>query len=273
MIVDGKKLAERAFEELGVAVRALPRAPRLRVIVVGENLVTKSYVRIKEKKAAKVGIVYTVESLPKDVSPEVLKSAINSSDADAVVLQMPLPVHIDTDSILKHIPENKDADVMSPVAMEHFAAGDSTALMPPVVFAVAQSLADFNVNIQNMRALVVGNGRLVGQPVVAWLRLQGIRTQVVTRSCGDMSRELAQSDLVISGAGVPNLIKVDDIREGAVLIDAGTSESGGIIVGDIDPRCKEKASVFTPVPGGIGPLTIAGLLKNVAELAKRRLLS
>ena len=139
--------------------------------------------------------------------------------------------------------------------------------MPPVAAAVALILATHDVRVDGAYAVVVGQGRLVGEPVTAWLRQRGASVTVLTRESSDRSA-LANADLIVTGAGVAGLIRPEDITQGCVLIDAGTSESDGSIVGDADPACALKASVFTPVPGGVGPVAVACLFRNAAFLAR-----
>ncbi len=267
--IQGRKIATRILADIREAVETLARPPRLRVIAVGTNAVTASYVRMKERRAADVGILFTQENLPESISPREFIARIRTGAEDALVVQLPLPPSQDTETFLAAIPEEKDADVLSPAAFARFARGEKNALIPPVAFAVQQILADAHIDPAGTRAVVVGDGRLVGKPVAAWLIQKGADVRVITRERGSLSADLPQARIIVSGTGSPHLIKPWHIAAGAVLIDAGTAESDGVIVGDIDPACEGKASVFTPVPGGVGPLTIAGLLANVVSLAAR----
>lgn len=191
-------------------------------------------------------------------------------EADAVIVQLPLPPDMNERAVLDAIPLAADADVLSHAAYERFLKDEPGALLPPVVCAVAEILERAGVTVGGKRALVIGNGRLVGAPVQAWLAREGAEVSVLTREDFDTKHSaLKEADIVVSGAGSPHLITPDLLTPGVVLIDAGTSESNGAIVGDFDPDCAEVASVFTPVPGGVGPVAVACLFKNVAELLKR----
>jgi methylenetetrahydrofolate dehydrogenase (NADP+)/methenyltetrahydrofolate cyclohydrolase len=170
---------------------------------------------------------------------------------------------MDTKAILDSIPVEKDADVLSSVART------TGALLPPVVSAVKKILEFGKVEVKGKKTVVVGSGFLVGAPVAAWLIQQGAEVKVVNRSTGNLSELLHDADIIVSGAGSPHFIKPDMLKQGVVLIDAGTSESDGTITGDADLACAEKCSVFTPVPGGVGPLAVACLFENVVTLAER----
>ncbi|HEX8947230.1 MAG TPA: bifunctional 5,10-methylenetetrahydrofolate dehydrogenase/5,10-methenyltetrahydrofolate cyclohydrolase [Candidatus Paceibacterota bacterium] len=269
MIIDGKKLATDVLARIREEVAELPRAPKLRVVMAGTHPAIESFVRIKERRAQEAGIEFAVQHFPDDVSTDVLVAAVKEGDEDALIVQLPLPAHVDTDAVLAAIPLEKDADVLSPEAYTRFEVNTPGALVPPVVFAVREVLATHAVSLPGTRAVVVGRGRLVGKPVAEWLLHEGAQVEVVTRSSGNLTAALRAADIIVSGAGVPKLITPELIQSGVVLIDAGTSESSGVIVGDIDPACAEKAALLTPVPGGIGPLTVVGLLANTLALAWR----
>lgn len=195
---------------------------------------------------------------------EDVHAAVRAPGADAVIVQLPLPSSIDTQAALDAIPRSQDADVLSSFAYEHFVSGNADALFPPVVAALEEVLERADVSPKDKHIVVVGKGRLVGEPVALWLsRFSSVDT--ITRDSGDLSL-LKEADLVVLGAGEAGLVKPEHLKEGVVLIDAGTSESDGAIKGDADPSCATVASVFTPVPGGMGPIAVACLFKNVAAL-------
>ena len=268
--INGRQSAARILAALREEVRLLPRAPRLKVFMVGTRPASESYVRTKGRIAKEVGIEYVFERFPEEVSTETLCAALRRAQEDACIVQLPLPAHIATDTVLSAIPVEKDVDVLSPEASARFEQNVGDALLPPVVFAIREVLARAKVNPEGKKTLIIGNGRLVGKPAAVWLRARGAQVRVVTRASGALAPALAWADIIVSGAGAPALVTPELISQGVVLIDAGTSESEGVLVGDIDPACQEKASVFTPVPGGIGPLTVAGLLSNAVALAARR---
>jgi methylenetetrahydrofolate dehydrogenase (NADP+)/methenyltetrahydrofolate cyclohydrolase len=183
---------------------------------------------------------------------------------DAVIVQLPLPEGVNQEELLNSIPVEKDADVLSRAARERFEKGEEGALLPPVVGAIREILQSGNVAIAGKRAVVIGAGFLVGGPVAKWLRQQGADVEVLTIESSNeaLVAALAEADIIVSGTGSPGLIMPDMIKQGLALIDAGTSESNGKIVGDADPACADKCSLFTPVPGGVGPIAVACLFEN-----------
>lgn len=273
MIIDGRALAREVLARAKARAKPLPHPPRVLALVADETPATRSYLAIKAKRAADAGCVLEIRRLDADrgirnfvLSAEVADSA---KDANAIIVQLPLPKGADTKAACDAIPIEKDADVLSSAAREKFERGDAGALLPPVVGAVGDILEYGNVEIRGKKAVVIGTGFLVGAPVATWLRRQGADVRIITRSSADFSAALRAADILVSGAGSPHLIKPDMLKEGVILIDAGTSESGGAIVGDADPACAAKCSLFTPVPGGVGPLAVAKLFENAVTLAER----
>jgi methylenetetrahydrofolate dehydrogenase (NADP+) / methenyltetrahydrofolate cyclohydrolase len=220
--------------------------------------------------AKRAGMTLDVVELPEDVGQELVIKHIQREGADAVLVQLPLSDALSTEAVLDAIPLHLDADILSSRAYRAFETGEESALMPPVVGAVREIFQKYNIDPKGRRAVVVGQGRLVGVPVHAWLLREGAHIDVVTKESGGLS-VLKEADIVISGAGSAGLILPEHLSDGVILIDAGTSESGGQLAGDMDPACADKAALFTPVPGGVGPIAVACLFKNAAELARRNL--
>lgn len=269
MIIDGRTIASEILASVNAEVSSFGRELVVRAVVTEPTSATESYLRIKSERAADAGMRLDVVRVPDGSSTEDLIAAVTAPGADSIIVQLPLPHRIDSFRVLGAIPPELDADVLSSETYARFAEVRPGALLPPVVGAVAEILRRGGVGVAGKRAVVVGSGRLVGQPVSLWLAAHGASVTTITRESGDLSM-LVEADIVITGAGSPGLVKPEHLRDGVVLIDAGTSESGGAIVGDADPACAEKASLFTPVPGGVGPVAVAYLFKNVAQLAKRQ---
>ena len=240
VIIDGKHIAEEILLGLGDSLRGR----RLGIVVSPGDPATESYVKIKTKVAQRLGV-------------EVQRGLLSDLVAlcDAVLVQMP---HPDAEKLLPQIPPHLDIDAL----------GLAPRVEAPVVLAVKEVLRREGVGIANKKAVVVGEGLLVGKPVAEMLRAMEARVSVVTLESGSLA-ELKDADIIVSGTGSPHLIKPDMLKRGVVLIDAGTAESNGKIAGDADPSCAEVASVFTPVPGGIGPITVAMLFKNLATLIQK----
>lgn len=270
MILDGKALASDILARTKARVAALERTPRILALVSEETAATTSYLAIKAKRAHDAGCELIVERAFGQTTEALIATLrAHHDDVDAIIVQLPLGSGVDTHAVCDAIPLEQDADVLSARAREKSTEGDIEALLPPVVGAVSEILAHGGVTISGTSVAVVGAGFLVGAPVALWLARQGAVVTVVAHETKNLAATLSTADIVISGTGVPHLITPTMLKRGAVLIDAGTSESGGAIVGDADPACAEVCSLFTPVPGGVGPVAVAKLFENVAILAER----
>ncbi len=259
--VDGKKIAAHIYETLKDDIATLERAPTLGIVTCAPTFETEKYLSLKERKAKDVGIETLVVRLPFESTSEDIVLALKDlvQKTEGVVVQLPLPAHIDVARVLISIPPSHDVDALSP---------DSVGVLSPVVGAIAEILRVHEVPVFERHVVVIGSGKLVGLPASRWFMEHGASVSVVTNDTADIEYYTRNADIIVSGAGVPNLVTPDMVKEGVVILDAGTSEDGGILVGDVDLRVAEKASLFTPVPGGIGPITIAILLRNLTELSK-----
>ena len=270
MIVDGRAIAADILAVTKKEVEQLGRMLVVRAVVVSPSPATHSYLKIKSARAEDAGMKMDVVHIDDDASTEDVIAAVQAPGADAVIVQLPLPEHLNQDAILASIPLAQDADVLSEDAYVAFEEGHADSLIPPVAAAAAEICMRSGVRIAGAKALVIGNGRLVGKPVWHWLQQQGAEVLIVTHETqSTLPGLLPNMDIVVSGAGSPALIQPEHLKQGVVLIDAGTSESNGAIVGDANPACSEKAAVFTPVPGGVGPIAVACLFRNAAILAIR----
>lgn len=251
-IVDGRELARGVL-----AGRAL-EGVRLGILTVGFDAAGDVFVRTKVRSAESVGVVVVRVDLPETSDTQEVSDALGALQerCDGVVVQLPLPAQVDTEKVFARIDSLKDADALS----------KNSLVLAPVAEAVAHILRTHHVAVGGVKAVVIGAGRLVGTPCAKLLIELGADVSVVDK--GDSFEVLKEADLIVSGAGVPCFIKPEHIQEKVVLIDAGTSESAGKVVGDIDPACVAKAKLVTPVPGGVGPLAVAMLFKNLEELVR-----
>jgi len=268
MIVDGRALGREVLTRAKVRAETLDRAPHILAIVANETPATASYLSIKQKRAADAGCILRTEQFEANVSASALTEAVLAADADAVVVQLPLPEGVDVRTVCDAIPLSKDADVLSSAARMKFEADEPDALVPPVASAVAKILAFGGIDPKGKKAVVIGMGWLVGRPCAAWLAHAGADVSHVTSEFGNIAL-IGEADIIVSGAGSAHFITPDMLKNGVVLIDAGTSESNGEVVGDADLACAAKCSLFTPVPGGVGPLAVACLFENAVTLAER----
>lgn len=266
MIADGKKIASAVLAEVKASVA--PRVPVVRAITVQPSTATESYLRIKMQRAEEGGMQLEVVHLPDDASEETIIEAIHKEGADAVIVQLPIPETLNLERILNEIPLEKDADVLSDAAYARFEKGEEGALVPPVAAGVIEILTRMNVDVRGKNTVVVGRGQLVGKPCAIALERLGAQVTVVHRNTESPEALYKEADIIVSGVGKTHLITPQMVKEGVVLIDAGTSGASGAVAGDIDPACADKASVFTPVPGGVGPVAVSCLFKNTAKLLR-----
>lgn len=271
MRIDGKTIAENVIFTLESQVKALSHAPHLAIVYVGDNPVIENFIGIKKRTAEKIGATVQVFRYPHTIETHNLIKEIekiaSETSIDGVVVQLPIPKTIETQSVLNAVPKEKDIDVLSESGFASFKKGQSV-FMPAVVGAINEIFKQHSLFILDKKIVVLGEGRLVGGPIISWLKQKKCDPIVLTSSSENKGEVLKSADIIISGIGVPGLIKPDMVKPGAVIIDAGTSEEGGRVVGDTDPLCEERASLFTPVPGGVGPITVAILFKNLVLAAK-----
>jgi methylenetetrahydrofolate dehydrogenase (NADP+)/methenyltetrahydrofolate cyclohydrolase len=269
MIIDGRQISREILESVQEKIKPLGRELIIRAVVVSPTPATESYLRTKIARGKDAGMHMDIVRMASNVTTEEVLGVVTADGADGVLVQLPLPETLSASLILDEIPLEKDVDVLSKVAYEKFVYNEEGFVLPPIVSAVKEVLSRAGVTVVEKRTVVVGAGKLVGQPVATWLESQGADVEVITKESGSLA-QLINADIIISGAGSAHMITPDLIKEGVVLIDAGTSEANGAIAGDAHPDCAQKASVFTPVPGGMGPIVVACLFKNAAELATRK---
>ena len=263
MIVDGKAIAARIYAEIKNEVTHMSHKPHLTVFTCAPNFETQKYLALKRKKAHDVGIGFNVIEFPVETTTdEVVTSVAHAKmQTDGIIVQLPFPAHIDIAKVLDIIPSSYDVDAV------HY-DGTKGSVLPPVVGAIKEIAELHDVLFPTAQVVIVGKGRLVGTPAAIWSKKQGAQVTVIDRETRDKESSIAKAHILILGAGVPNLITPDMIAKNVVIFDAGTSEEGGVLKGDADPACADTSALFTPVPGGIGPITIAVLLRNLITLAR-----
>lgn len=266
MIVPGKALAKEVEHQTREYIQSRTLSPRLAIFVVGTNPATDMFVRLKQAYGERIGVRVSVWRYPESITEEEFTQEItrHSSDADGIVVQLPLPSHIDRSRVRSSIPKEKDPDMLNDARYHDFVSG-STTLLPPVVGAVLKILNTYRIDLSDKKTVVVGTGLLVGQPMIDWLKREGYQYHIVSESTPENERRslLREADVVVSGTGIPESITEDMVSDGVVLIDVGAGDLRGKICGDISRSCEGKASVFSAVPGGVGPLTVAMLFYNL----------
>ena len=265
MIVDGKAIAENIYRELKDEVKTLPHTPRLSVITCAPNFETQKYLNLKKRKAEEVDITLNIVELAYEVATDEFVQCIQAVAAasDGVVVQLPIPKHIDREAILATLPADKDPDGLSE-------GKGRKNCVSPVVIAIDEISKKHEVSWDGKRVVVLGQGKLVGAPAAAYARSNGAQVHVITEETEDATDLVKNADIIVAGIGHVHIITPGMVKEGVIVFDAGTSEDGGELRGDVHPDVAHKSALFTPVPGGIGPITVAGLLRNLVELAKRQ---
>ena len=286
-IIDGKQVAAEMRAELKAKVAELKTqgvVPGLAVILVGEDPASQSYVSAKEKACEEIGIFSDDNRLPADTSEADLLALVEKCNNDpkinGILVQLPLPKHIDEDKVLLAIEPAKDVDGFHPVNVGKMVVGQD-AFLPCTPHGVIQLLMRSNVTLEGAEVVVVGRSNIVGKPVANMLIQKAPTGNATVTICHTRTKKMAEhvkrADIIIAAAGRPNTITADMVKDGAVVIDVGvnrvedaTKKRGYRLAGDVDfEAVKEKASLITPVPGGVGPMTITMLLYNTVLSAAK----
>lgn len=266
-IIDGRALALQIKREIAHEVAGLARTPTLAIVACDPNFETQKYLELKQSIAKTLGINIETNILSKEATTESIIEAVNkvALSSQGIIVQLPLPSHIDTSRVLDTIPKNKDVDAFS-------YQGEATEILPPVVGAIDYISKQYKLDWQDKSVVIFGEGRLVGSPTLLYAINKGAKVEVINAKTetDDISRLTKLADIIVLGVGQQNLLLPDMIKDGVIVFDAGASEDGGVLVGDAHKDVANKASLFTPVPGGIGPLTIAILFSNLLKLRTRQ---
>jgi len=269
-ILDGKKLSKKILRNLEREIKTKKLKLNLAVVLVGRYKVSEIFAFEKQKACEKIGIDFKLFRFPAKIKliefkKEIEKIAKNHF-ISGMVIQLPLPKHLDSQEVFNLIPFEKDIDILSESGIGKFYTGTSP-IIPPTVQGISNLLKEYRIPLQGKNVVVVGAGRLVGCPAVLWLLRQKSAVTAVDRFAKDIPFFTKNADIIISGTGQPNLITSKMIKKGVVLIDAGTCQQGDKLMGDIDAKSvSKKAGYIAPVPGGVGPMTVASLLQNLVRL-------
>jgi len=274
-IIDGRKIKGEILEELKSKVERLPFPPIFCDILVGEDTVSASYVRIKGKAAESIGIKFKTVNFPENITTEEIVEEINNLNKVphicGIIVQLPLPSHIEVQTVLDAITPSLDVDCLGSFNSQNFYS-DKGGVGYPTALACMKLLDSLNLNLKDKNIIVLGRGKLVGLPVTHLLESRSLVVTVVNSKTENSDLIIKEADVIVSAVGKGKFITKDTIKEGVVIIDAGTSEENGTVVGDVDMESVEgKASFVTPTPGGVGPVTVAMLLENVFNVAKNRI--
>ncbi|MGZ5208307.1 MAG: bifunctional methylenetetrahydrofolate dehydrogenase/methenyltetrahydrofolate cyclohydrolase FolD [Sulfuricurvum sp.] len=276
-LLDGKTLAQKIEENITVEAKEFKnrthRVPGLAVILVGHDAASQAYVGMKKKACDRAGFYSVTHEMPDDISQEAIVKTIqmmnDNPNIDGILIQLPLPKHIDTTKILEVVSPSKDVDGFHPFNVGRLATG-LDGFVPCTPLGVMALLSEYNIDPKGLNAVIVGASNIVGKPMAALLLNANATVTITHIYTKDLKSHTLNADILLVGAGVINLIKEDMVREGTIVIDIGINRtSDGRLVGDVDyDAVAPKTSYITPVPGGVGPMTIAMLLSNTLKAAK-----
>lgn len=279
VIIDGKTTAANIVSEIKAESENLGIKPGLAVLLVGDDPASSVYVRNKERACDRAGMIHRTYKLPSSTTENQVLSLIkdleNDCEIHGIIVQLPLPKHINEEKIINSIPIMKDVDCFHPMNVGNIMTKKKDAapvlIAPCTPAGVIELLDRHNVSIAGKNVVVVGRSNIVGKPLALMLLNRDATVTIAHSRSSNLSEITRRADILIAAVGVPKLIKEDMVKENAVVIDVGTNRlDSGQLVGDVDfDKIKEKSHAITPVPGGVGPMTIAMLLKNTLIMAKR----
>ena len=279
MIIDGKREAETVKNEIKKEISDIKsktsKAPSLTVILIGDYAPSKIYVKNKEKSALEVGIKSEVIKYPKDVSEkEILKKIddLNKNEKiSGILVQLPLPTHISKEKIINAIIPSKDVDGFNPINVGNLSSGFNS-IVPCTPLGCLLLIKKMETNLSGKHAVIIGRSNLNGKPMAQLLLKENCTVTIVHSKTKNLQNECLKADILVAAVGVPKLVKKNWVKKDAVVIDVGINKVGDKIVGDVSfDELKDDVKAITPVPGGVGPMTIACLLKNTLECFKAQL--
>lgn len=281
IIIDGKEFSKKILEEISneqkeIVERKNLRPAGLAVIIVGENPASQVYVRNKTRACEKVGFYSETIKLEENISENDLIKKIEelneNNKIDGILVQLPLPKHIDELKVINSIKPEKDVDGFSNVNVGKMVIGDESGFLSCTPYGIMQLLEGYDIDVDGKDVVVVGRSNIVGKPMAMMLIQKGATVQVCNSRTKDLSKKLKKADIIVVAVGVPRMIKATDVKEGVVVIDVGINRVDGKLCGDVDYEdVAQKASYITPVPGGVGTMTIASLIKNTFISYQRKI--
>lgn len=278
--IDGKAFSQTVLEKIRKEHSQLKekygKPAGLAVVIVGNNPASQVYVKNKIKACENVGFYSENIELDENISEKELLQEIdklNKNDRiNGILVQLPLPAHINELKIIDSISPEKDVDGFHVSNIGKMVIGDETGFLSCTPYGIMQLLEEYKIEIVGKDAVIIGRSNIVGKPMALMLIQKGATVQVCNSRTKDLRKKLSKADIIIVAAGVPKLLKKEDVKEGVVVIDVGINRVDGKICGDVDyEEVAEKTSYITPVPGGVGPMTIASLIKNTFKSYKNSL--
>ena len=271
--MDGKALAARIREEVAREVAAFPRSIGLATVLVGDDPASEVYIRLKHKASVEAGFDARDVRLPADTSEAQLLEVVaelNADDAvDGLLVQLPLPGHIDEGRIIRAVDPLKDVDGIHPLNAGLLVAG-TAAHVGATPLGVLELLDEYGVALEGANAVVIGRSDIVGKPAALLLLHRHATVTICHSRTRDLAAECSRADVIVAAVGVPGIVTPAMVKPGAAVVDVGITRTEAGLVGDVDPAVAERAGLLTPVPGGVGPMTIAMLLRSTVRAARFR---
>jgi methylenetetrahydrofolate dehydrogenase (NADP+)/methenyltetrahydrofolate cyclohydrolase len=269
--MDGKALAERVRGEVAEEVAALGRPVGLATVLVGDDPASAVYVRSKQKACREVGIEPIDHNLSASTSEDDLLSLVSDLNADeavtGILVQLPLPEQIDEDRVIRSIKPVKDVDGFHPFSAGHLLQGSPT-FVAATPAGIMEILRAYEVDLKGARAVVIGRSNIVGKPMALLLLAEHATVTICHSRTRDLPAVVREADVIVAAVGHPETVTADMVRRGATVVDVGINRTDEGLVGDVAADVREKAGLLTPVPGGVGPMTIASLLRNTVRAAR-----
>jgi len=277
-ILDGRKVANKVEGNLETEINDLKERgiePGLTVVLVGSDPASQVYVSYKEKACKRVGINSNIVDLPADVSQKDLLAEVEElnqdNSVDGILVQLPLPDHIDEEKVIKAIDPIKDVDGFHPVNVGQLVTQNKMDLAPCTPKGIMNVLNEYNIELEGQEAVVIGRSNIVGKPIANMLLASNATVTVCHSRTADLKSHCQKADIIVAAVGRKEFVTADMVKEGAVVIDVGINRTDDGLVGDVEfEAVRNKAAAITPVPGGVGPMTIATLLQNTITACQQR---
>ena len=278
MILDGKKTSSQIKEEIKEELKGIKekvgKVPGLAIVLVGENPASKIYVNSKIKGCAELGFESFAHYLPENVTEEDLLNVIRDLNADekvdGILVQLPLPKHIDEKKVVETIAFSKDVDGFKPENMGLLFLGDKNSIKPCTPSGIVELFKRYELEVEGKDVVIIGRSNIVGKPMAGFFINEGATVTICNSKTKNLAEKLKEADIIVAAMGVAKFVKADMVKDGAIIIDVGINRTEEGLFGDVDfenvaPKCKW----ITPVPGGVGPMTVAMLFKNTLSAFKR----
>jgi len=272
-ILDGRKASEAMMPELVAKIRALHRPPTLAIIQVGERADSTAFVGAKKAFAGKIGVgarhIQVKENISQKELIDIVREHNAAQDIQGIITQLPLPIHIDRDAVIEATDPRKDADGLTAVNVKKWLEGKGDAIYPATARGIKELFLHYKIPLFGKKVTIVGRSMLVGKPIAAMCLNENATVSVCHSRSSNLAEETKSADIVVSALGKPDFIGKEHLRAGQTVIDVGiTRTADGKLVGDVDfEAVKDTVTAITPVPGGVGPMTVFALFENLAQLA------